>query len=103
MEIGALFKEMRAYQAIPGLRQPTPPPHPPRCARLEPRPFETCATFPGAAAAARAASPASSLACASWQRWQLASLNFKPASDPGCRRGETPRSRMPASSPLAPS
>ncbi|MEQ2246694.1 hypothetical protein ILYODFUR_001969 [Ilyodon furcidens] len=46
MEIGALFKEMRASQCRPGS------PAGPSTSPAEPRPSETCATFPGAAAVA---------------------------------------------------
>lgn len=62
----------------------------PRTAPAEPRPCETCATFPGAATEAQSAAGASSLARTAWWSWQLASLNFKPAFDPGCRCGERP-------------
>lgn len=70
----------------------------PSTAPAEPRPSETCATFPGAAAAAQSAGSASSLALTAWWSWQLASLNFKPAFDPGCRRGERPPAYPPANS-----
>ncbi|KAK5856029.1 hypothetical protein PBY51_007653 [Eleginops maclovinus] len=90
MEIGALFKEMRASGCRPGS------PAGPSAAPVEPRPSETCATFPGAAAAAQSVASASSLALTAWWSWQLASLNFKPAFDLGCRRGiDRPLVRLP--------
>ncbi|KAK5913800.1 hypothetical protein CgunFtcFv8_008293 [Champsocephalus gunnari] len=91
MEIGALFKEMRASGCRPGS------PAGPSAAPMEPRPSETCATFPGAAAAAQSVASASSLALTAWWSWQLASsLHFKPAFDLGCRRGiDRPLVRLP--------
>lgn len=87
MEIGALFKGMRASRCRPGS------PAGPSAAPAEPRPSETRATFPGAAAAAQSTAGASSLALTAWRSWQLASLNFKPAFRPGVPpRGETARS-----------
>eukprot|EP00064_Thunnus_orientalis_P010452 superscaffoldBa00001424_g10478 len=71
---------MRASRCLPGS------PAGPSTAPVEPRPSETCATFPGAAATALSAASASSLALTAWWSWQLASLNFKPAFNPGLGR-----------------
>ena len=87
---------MRASRCRPGS------PAGPSTAPAEPRPSETCATFPGAATAAQSAASASSLALTAWWSWQLASLNFKPAFDPGCRHGERPPAHPPANSWLEP-
>ena len=87
---------MRASRCRPGS------PAGPSTSPAEPRPSETCATFPGAAAAAQFAASASSLALTAWWSWQLASLNFKPAFDPGCRHGERPPAHPPANSWLEP-
>lgn len=87
---------MRASWCRPGS------PAGPSTSPVEPRPSETCATLPGAAAAAQSTASASSLVLTAWWSWQLASLNFKPAFDPGCRRRERPPAHPPASSWLEP-
>lgn len=87
---------MWASQCCPGS------PAGPWTAPAEPRPSETWATFPGAAAVARSATSASSLTLTAWWSWQLASLNFKPAFDPGCRRRERLPDHPPANSWLEP-
>lgn len=96
MEIGPFFKEMQASRCRPGS------PAGLSTAPVEPHPSETCATFPGAAAAAQSTAGASSLTLTAWWSWQLASLNFKPAFDPGFCCGERPPAPPPANSWLEP-